>query len=478
MPVTLQSATDAALQGAAKISGMRAPGGSAPTLEQVQVSLARSIVSELAYIASGAAIDSDAEVALQGAEQLAAVRQQGGETPSLQQIQLEIAKAIVIELAAVATTVASAAPKSATYVVASANATLTAERVATSTASVTVDIATASQMQWKRAALTGDVTASADSNALTIAAGVVTEAMQVLADNTTQDVTSTKHGYAPKAPADATKFLDGSATPAWDTIKDSDLSTSDITTNDVSTSKHGFVPKAPNSAFKWLDGTGAWTTVLGRLVAVQDVVLSGTVGVGANTNSILAILLGGGGGGGGCSTTASQAACGGGGGSGGICIVHATVTPSTTYTYTCGSAGAAGANTGGTGGTGGTTTLIIGATTYTANGGLGGEGQTAGTSDRAVNGGAGAGVSTNGTWNGAGAPGSNGYRHNGNIAMSGDGGNTILGGAGVGLTAAGAGNAAVAACGGGGSGGCVINGSAAVVGGAGGTGRILVLEFA
>lgn len=61
--------------------------------------------------------------------------------------------------------------------------------------------------------LTGNVTSV--GNATTIEAGVVTEAMQVLADNTTQDVSATKHGYAPKAPNDATKFLDG--TGAWST---------------------------------------------------------------------------------------------------------------------------------------------------------------------------------------------------------------------------------------------------------------------
>lgn len=59
--------------------------------------------------------------------------------------------------------------------------------------------------------LTGNVTSV--GNATTIAAGVVTEAMQVLADNTTQNVSTTKHGYAPKAPNDSTKYLDG--TGAW-----------------------------------------------------------------------------------------------------------------------------------------------------------------------------------------------------------------------------------------------------------------------
>jgi hypothetical protein len=40
----------------------------------------------------------------------------------------------------------------------------------------------------------------------------ITEAKQLLADNTTNDVSTTKHGYAPKLPNDATKFLDGTGT--------------------------------------------------------------------------------------------------------------------------------------------------------------------------------------------------------------------------------------------------------------------------
>lgn len=91
----------------------------------------------------------------------------------------------------------------------------------------------------------------------------ITEAKQVLADNTTQNVTSTRHGYAPKSPADATKFLNGAATNAYAQVKDSDLSTSDITTNDVSTTKHGFTPKAPNDSSKFLRGDGTWAAPSG-----------------------------------------------------------------------------------------------------------------------------------------------------------------------------------------------------------------------
>lgn len=61
--------------------------------------------------------------------------------------------------------------------------------------------------------LTGNVTGSGTGSfATTIAAGVVTEAMQVLADNTTQDVSTARHGYVPKAPNNTTTFLRGDAT--------------------------------------------------------------------------------------------------------------------------------------------------------------------------------------------------------------------------------------------------------------------------
>lgn len=55
-----------------------------------------------------------------------------------------------------------------------------------------------------------------------------------------------------------TKSITGANVKAL--VTDANLSTSDITTNDVSTSKHGFAPKAPNDATKYLDGTGAWST--------------------------------------------------------------------------------------------------------------------------------------------------------------------------------------------------------------------------
>lgn len=69
-----------------------------------------------------------------------------------------------------------ASPNAAEYIVATANSDLTSERVVTDTTSITWDNATAGQAKAKRAALTGDVTASADDNATTIANNAVTDA--------------------------------------------------------------------------------------------------------------------------------------------------------------------------------------------------------------------------------------------------------------------------------------------------------------
>lgn len=81
--------------------------------------------------------------------------------------------------------------------------------------------------------LTGDVTgagtgsfaATIANNAVTTAKiinGAVTEAKQTLADNTTNDVSTTKHGYVPKAPNSTSVFLRGDAT--WATPASADVS--------------------------------------------------------------------------------------------------------------------------------------------------------------------------------------------------------------------------------------------------------------
>jgi hypothetical protein len=68
------------------------------------------------------------------------------------------------------------APTTAEYLVKTADATLTAERVVGDSTSVVANWTTGGQVSFERAALTGDVTASANNNATTIANGVVSTA--------------------------------------------------------------------------------------------------------------------------------------------------------------------------------------------------------------------------------------------------------------------------------------------------------------
>lgn len=81
-------------------------------------------------------------------------------------------------------------------------------------------------------------------------------------------------------------------------------------------------------------------------------------------------MVGGGGGGGGHNTSNGKAASGGAGGA--LQVWVTGLSPSTGYTMSIGAAGAAGTNAPTAGGAGGNTTLTIGATTYTCNGGAGG----------------------------------------------------------------------------------------------------------
>jgi hypothetical protein len=213
----------------------------------------------------------------------------------------------------------------------------------------------------------------------------------------------------------------------------------------------------------------------GTLIGMTVLTSGTTFTTNASTNRIRVRLRAGGGGGGGCSSAASQAAYGGGGAEGGYAEKIFTVSPNTGYTYAIGAAGAAGANTGGTGGTGGNTTFAVGATTVTANGGLGGVGMTTGTSHICAAGGASPAVSTNGDFNGSGTPGGPSHRSDGtNAGQSGQGGGM---GGGASRTTGGAGVAGLTNTGGGGGGGAVLNGSGAVTGGAGGSGYIIVEEF-
>jgi hypothetical protein len=50
-----------------------------------------------------------------------------------------------------------------------------------------------------------------------VSPGSISEGSIILSDVTTDNVTSIAHGFAPKSPADATKFLNGASTPGYTT---------------------------------------------------------------------------------------------------------------------------------------------------------------------------------------------------------------------------------------------------------------------
>jgi hypothetical protein len=68
------------------------------------------------------------------------------------------------------------------------------------------------------------------------------------------------------SPGGTSQFLraDGSyAAPPQQTVDEDDINLSDVLTNNVSTARHGFAPKLPNDATKYLDGTGQYSVPAG-----------------------------------------------------------------------------------------------------------------------------------------------------------------------------------------------------------------------
>jgi len=192
------------------------------------------------------------------------------------------------------------------------------------------------------------------------------------------------------------------------------------------------------------------------------------------TKTAVVELWGGGGGGGGVSATAAGA--GGGGGSGGYALYVFNSVGAGPYTVAIGTAGTA--TSGAAGGAGGSTTFNTGSVLITAKGGSGGGYVAGSTTQKIAAPGAGAAVSTNGTINGAGVSGTEGFTFSSaSFCSAGQGGSTSLGGGGAGqATVTAAGIAAVANTGSGGGGACAIAATAAA-GGTGAAGFIRVYEF-
>lgn len=153
----------------------------------------------------------------------------------------------------------------------------------------------------------------------------VVEADITLADNTTNNVTTARHGLTPKLPNDGTVYLDGqgnytvppggaanpagadknvqynnagafggisnnatasnkflrqvsSGTPSLEFVTDADLSVTDLTTNNVLSTKHGFAPKSPGDATKFLNGaaTPSYEFVKDSDLATSDITTNNT----------------------------------------------------------------------------------------------------------------------------------------------------------------------------------------------------------
>ncbi len=297
-------------------------------------------------------------------------------------------------------------------------------------ASLTVSNAdgTAGNPTLTRAALTGQVTAPADSNTTTIATNTVANT------NLAQMPTNTIKGNNTAGTANA-----------------ADLTAAQVV---------------------------AMLTISGRRLRAPQVLTSGTtITHPTGTATITVRLVGGGGGGGGVAAAGAGLISLGGGGGAGSYAEKTFTAASTTSTFAIGAAGTAGASGGGTGGAGGSTTFTHNAVTVTTNGGTGGFNIGAANTVLNAPGGNGGAVSTGGDVNGGGDPGGDGIRYSGSVANSGVGGSSPFGGGGSARAIQGAGVNAVANTGSGGAGALSINAGAAAAGGSGAAGIIIVEEY-
>ncbi len=123
----------------------------------------------------------------------------------------------------------------------------------------------ASGLQGPSGGGTGTVTtvsvATANGFSGTVANATTTPAITIIAGAiapTSVNTVVLSGSSTPTLAVTGTTTVSGSNT-GDQTISDATITTTDITTNNVSTSKHGFAPKAPNDATKFLDGTGAYS---------------------------------------------------------------------------------------------------------------------------------------------------------------------------------------------------------------------------
>lgn len=239
--------------------------------------------------------------------------------------------------------------------------------------------------------------------------------------------------------------------------------------------------------FRVLDYTRAngFPLVTGRLLRAPQVLTATNAAFvhPTGTTQVVAIVVAAGGGGtGAVNSVAAQITLGGGGASGGH-LFHTFTSISGTSNVTIGAAGTAGANTGAAAGNGGNSSVVQNGVTVTAIGGPGapinttaGMAGVSGTTFAASPGALPSAVSTGANLNGGGSEGGIGLRYSGTAGQSGNGGACIFGGAALGRTTQGAGNAAIGP-GSGGGGGLSLAAGGAVTGGAGGAGFVIFHEY-
>jgi len=325
--------------------------------------------------------------------------------------------------ASAASTSATTASTQATNAASSASAASTSASTATtqaSNASSSASAASASASAASSSASSASVSAAAAAqsaiDAAAAAAGVLANPMTTAGDTIYATSGGTPARLAKNASANT--VLHSGTVPSWSAVVEADITLADNTTNDVSTTKHGFVPKAPNDTAKYFRGDATWATLSasGQLIDMQVFTASGTWTKPAGTGKVIVEVIGGGGGGGSTVTTTRRGAGGGGGGGYSKKLV---TSPGATETVTIGAGGSGGS--GGTpnnGSSGGTSSF---GSHCSATGGSGG---TAAALDSAQNAGGSGGAGASGDVNLTGGSGNRGLGNGANTLSYGGGGGT------------------------------------------------------